>query len=155
MSGNGAESGLAKRMAAIMIGGMIAWLSVDCGRAGAEVKAPETELQKIVLETPRADRLKAWHTLLASEPHIAGTEGDAREIERIRKAFTEMGLEVEVHEILVYLPMPIDAKLEILEPMQAKSSAEEGPPNGQNNVEGKFAEDHSPSHANAEHDDQP
>ena len=59
--------------------------------------------------------LRQWHDLLGSEPHIAGTDGDAREIRRITIAFREMGLDVEVDEFWAYLSKPVSARLEIVE----------------------------------------
>lgn len=64
--------------------------------------------------TPCAERLRAWHELLGQEPHIAGTPGDARTIERLRAAFADMDLEVEVQEIHPLLARPIAASLEIV-----------------------------------------
>lgn len=61
-----------------------------------------------------ARSLSAFHELLASEPHIAGTPGDARTVERLEKAFREMGLEVEIHRFHPYLSKPIAARLEIV-----------------------------------------
>jgi N-acetylated-alpha-linked acidic dipeptidase len=66
--------------------------------------------------------LSRFHELLASEPHVAGTPGDARQIERIRAAFAAMGLEVEVHRFRSLLSRPVRAALEIVgarEPAQA------------------------------------
>jgi N-acetylated-alpha-linked acidic dipeptidase len=59
-------------------------------------------------------RLSAWHDLLAAEPHMAGTEGDARVIESIATAFREMGMEVEVHPFWAYLPRPREPIVEIV-----------------------------------------
>ncbi len=60
-------------------------------------------------------RLRAWHDLLASEPHIAGTAGDQRLIEALVRAFTDMGIDdVQVHEFWALLAEPVDAKLEIV-----------------------------------------
>lgn len=58
--------------------------------------------------------LSRFHELLASEPHVAGTPGDARQIERIRAAFVAMGLEVEVHRFRSLLSRPVRAALEIV-----------------------------------------
>ena len=44
-------------------------------------------------EIPTADQLRQWHDLLGSEPHVAETPGDQREIDRIADAFEQMGLE--------------------------------------------------------------
>ncbi len=63
-----------------------------------------------------ADRLRAWHDMLAAEPHVAGTPGDERVIAKIERAFQEMGLDVHRHEWWALLPRPVSAVLEILSP---------------------------------------
>jgi N-acetylated-alpha-linked acidic dipeptidase len=66
---------------------------------------------------PSPNRLRQWHDLLASEPHIAGTPGDAREIDRLASAMREIGLDdVQVHEFWAYLCRPVAAQLEIVNP---------------------------------------
>ncbi|MGY8986239.1 MAG: M28 family peptidase, partial [Sphingomonadales bacterium] len=62
------------------------------------------------------DSLYAYHDMLASVPHTAGSVGDAQVIASIANAFEEMGLEVEVHEFWALLPTPISASLEITSP---------------------------------------
>src|SRR5262249_50708265 len=50
---------------------------------------PESErsaveaFEKQLMDAASAAKLRAWHDLLASEPHVAGTPGDVREVERI------------------------------------------------------------------------
>ena len=61
-----------------------------------------------------AARLAAWHDLLAAEPHMAGTPGDAKVIESIATSFRELGLEVEVHPFWAYLPRPREPIVEIV-----------------------------------------
>ena len=61
-----------------------------------------------------AARLAAWHDLLAAEPHMAGTAGDAKVIESIATSFRELGLEVEVHPFWAYLPRPREPIVEIV-----------------------------------------
>jgi N-acetylated-alpha-linked acidic dipeptidase len=79
-------------------------------------RAAQTEYESALNATPSAKRLRQWHDLLASEPHLAGTEGDARTIQRLIDAFAAMGLEVERHDIWAYLPFPVDAAVEIISP---------------------------------------
>ena len=72
-----------------------------------------------VARRPDAARLAEFHELLASEPHVAGTPGDARTIERLRAAFEKMGeglpgWTVEVHDFYPLLSRPVKAKLEIV-----------------------------------------
>jgi len=65
-------------------------------------------------ELPSAASLRAYHDLLGSEPHVAGTPGDARQIERLAAAFTEMGLPVRIEPFWALLAVPVEAELEIL-----------------------------------------
>jgi N-acetylated-alpha-linked acidic dipeptidase len=74
----------------------------------------QREFERAVNAVPDPRRLRAWHDLLASEPHVAGTEGDQRVIEAIAQACGDMGLEVQIHEFWALLCEPIDAKLEIV-----------------------------------------
>ncbi len=76
----------------------------------------EPSLLKCLESVPRAQQLRAWHDLLGSEPHIAGTDGDAREIRRIEIAFRQMGLTVETHDFWALLARPISARVEIVDP---------------------------------------
>ena len=54
---------------------------------------------------------RAW---LGAEPHVAGSEGDARVIKTIADAFQDMGLETEVWEFWPLLPRPVHASLTIV-----------------------------------------
>jgi N-acetylated-alpha-linked acidic dipeptidase len=60
------------------------------------------------------EKLRAWHDLLGSEPHIAGTDGDQRVIESLIQTFRSFGLEVERHDFWAYLAEPVEAALQIV-----------------------------------------
>ena len=62
---------------------------------------------------PTAEHLRAWHESVCGEPHRAGTDGDARMIQRLAGAFREMGLETNIEEIEVYLPHFVRAQLQV------------------------------------------
>ena len=72
----------------------------------------ETDL----LAEPTVTSLVLLHDSLASEPHIAGTPGDLRQIDLLVRYFTELGFEVEKHEFWAYLARPIAATLQIVQP---------------------------------------
>ena len=84
---------------------------------------PEVE-PRSVARMPDAGKLSAFHELLASEPHVAGTPGDTRTIERIAAAFRAFGsdadgrplagFEVEVQEFYPLLTRPVKGSLEIV-----------------------------------------
>ena len=85
---------------------------------------------------PEAATLAAVHELLASEPHVAGTPGDARTIERLRAEFERMGAgvpgwSVEVHEFHPLLSHPVKASLAIL---GVESSGSAATPEGSKGV---------------------
>jgi N-acetylated-alpha-linked acidic dipeptidase len=68
---------------------------------------------------PDIARLREMHTLLASEPHVAGSEGDARTIARIAQQLRTMGkgvdgFEVEVQDFFPLLARPLSASLRIV-----------------------------------------
>ena len=78
-----------------------------------------------VSRMPDPVKLREVHELLASEPHVAGTPGDARTIARIERLFRDMGraadgrqrlegCEVEVQEIFPLLPRPDAAAIGIV-----------------------------------------
>ncbi|MHC4958949.1 MAG: M28 family peptidase [Planctomycetota bacterium] len=63
-----------------------------------------------------AKALRAYHDLLASGPHRAGSEGDMKVASRIAGHFRKMGLEVEMQELWLYLAHPVSAKVEVVAP---------------------------------------
>lgn len=79
-------------------------------------RSAESAYEAALLAAPSADRLRGFHDMLASEPHVAGTPGDARVIDAIERTFKSMGLEVERHELWLDLCRPDDAAIEIIAP---------------------------------------
>ena len=79
-----------------------------------------------------ASQLRAWHDLLGSEPHVAGTAADHREIGRMENAFRAMGLETDVHWFHALLPKPLKAELQIIgaKPLTTDGPAGDGPRRG-------------------------
>jgi N-acetylated-alpha-linked acidic dipeptidase len=80
------------------------------------VAVGSTPTDERVLTAPDAGSLSMIHATLAAEPHVAGTPGDARTIERIAGMFESFGLRVEKQEFFAYLARPIDARLSIVTP---------------------------------------
>lgn len=85
-------------------------------QGGVDLKEIYKDFALVAAKYP--DRLRDTHIELASEPHVAGTPGDARTIERISKHFRDAGLEVELHEIYPLLSRPIEASLTITSPVR-------------------------------------
>ena len=84
-------------------------------KASQPVPTSDSPILKSLESVPSALRLREWHDLLGGEPHVAGTDGDAREIRRIDLAFRKMGLMVETHEFWPLLSKPISARVEIVD----------------------------------------
>jgi N-acetylated-alpha-linked acidic dipeptidase len=95
----------------------LALLLMSAG-AGADDPSAPTAARSVAWDvaqsTVDAKSLRQFHDLLASEPHVAGTSGDAREIRRIELAFRGMGLETEVFEFWPLLAVPVSARVELV-----------------------------------------
>ena len=82
--------------------------------AGITPFTPVDRALRMLNAVPTATSLGAWHELLGSEPHVAGTDGDLREIARIQSAFVEMGISTTVEEFDALLPQATEALVEIV-----------------------------------------
>jgi N-acetylated-alpha-linked acidic dipeptidase len=79
-------------------------------------RARQIEYESTLNRVPSRVSLRAYHDQFASEPHVAGTPGDARTIQRLAAGFRMLGLDVQVHEFWAYLTTPIEARIEIVSP---------------------------------------
>jgi len=77
-------------------------------------RAGQLELEREVLAGLSAERLGEWHAMLTAEPHVAGTAGDRRMVERLASTFEEMGLTPEVQPFTAYLASPVSARVAIV-----------------------------------------
>lgn len=92
-------------------------LFLICASALAAQNQPQPQtLESFINTVPDATHLRGWHDLLGSEPHMAGTPGDERNIALQIKAFHDMGLDVTAHEFWAYLSHPVEAAVEIISP---------------------------------------
>ncbi len=82
--------------------------------AGITPFTPVDRALRMLNAVPTAASLGTWHELLGSEPHVAGTDGDLREIARIQNAFVEMGIATTVEEFDALLPQATEALVEIV-----------------------------------------
>ena len=95
----------------------LALLLMSAGAGADDPSAPtaaRSAAWDVAQSTVDAKSLRQFHDLLASEPHVAGTSGDAREIRRIELAFRGMGLETEVFEFWPLLAVPVSARVELV-----------------------------------------
>lgn len=94
---------------------------------GAPVPTEVDQLEAALIAVPEASTLRAWHNLLSSEPHVAGTEADWRTINRLLLVMDAMGLEIRLHEFEPLLAEPVRASLEILAPEPVALDLKERP----------------------------
>lgn len=89
--------------------------AVLSGHASFLAAGPDDEAlyADAVNELASADRLREYHDLLASEPHVAGSIGDQRTIERIAALFASFGLHVETQEFWAYLAVQGRSTVEV------------------------------------------
>ena len=88
--------------------------SVDNSPWPAPVQVEQLSLEEQLDNVPSAERLADWHDRISAEPHVAGSVGDRRLIEKLAGYMESMGLDVEVHPFTTYLSRPISAELEIV-----------------------------------------
>ncbi len=77
-----------------------------------------------------ADDLAAWMHELAREPHHLGSSHDARNVETLRRWFTEWGYETEVARYDVLFPTPLTRSLRMTAPHEFTASLTELPAEG-------------------------
>lgn len=102
-------------------------LQVGAAQEPTRAVNDEHALLNAVLPVPEAGQLRAWHNLLSSEPHVAGTEGDWRTINRLMLTMDAMGLEIQRQEIEPLLAEPIAASLSIIAPEEVALDIKERP----------------------------
>lgn len=62
---------------------------------------------------------------LTEEPHLAGTENSRKVAEYLRAEFESYGLHVQLYEYRVYLPHPLEVKVEMVSPTRYQALAKE------------------------------
>ena len=76
------------------------------------------------------DDLAAWMHELAREPHHLGSSHDARNVETLRRLFTEWGYDTEVARYEVLRPTPVTRSLTMTAPHEFRASLTERPVEG-------------------------
>ncbi len=110
---------------AVLQGGLVA-LALS-GLAAAEEQDPyrfwrpdrkeaQRALEATLLAVPDPAHLRAFHDRVSSEPHVAGTPGDAKVIASLAEALEGFGLEVETQELKLYLARPLRAEVTLMSP---------------------------------------
>lgn len=85
----------------------------------------QRQIESGLINLISTEQLGRFHAALSEVPHPAGSEGDWQVIRTLESEFTEMGLDVNVHEIDVYLSRLLDAELELISPIRQTLSIQE------------------------------
>lgn len=83
-----------------------------------EHRQEQETLERLLFEGPSPERLRTYHDLLSSEPHVAGSAGDRRVIELLAEIMGTFGLEVERQELWLYLPRPVRGEVRLVAPVE-------------------------------------
>ncbi len=78
--------------------------------------AQERELEHRLARIPGARQAENHLRRLTSEPHMAGAEGSRRVAEWLRDQFRSYGFESKIVTYKVWFPLPLEQKLELVEP---------------------------------------
>ncbi|RKU05657.1 hypothetical protein C6502_22275 [Candidatus Poribacteria bacterium] len=62
---------------------------------------------------------------LTEEPHLAGTENSYKIAQYLHKKYQEYGLDAQIYEYTVYLPYPIEVRVEMIAPTHYLASGKE------------------------------
>jgi len=89
--------------------------------------AQERELEREFARIPDAKHAENHLRRLTSEPHMAGTAGSRRVAEWLRDRFRSYGFDSKIVTYRVWLPLPVELKLELLEPEKETLATAEQP----------------------------
>jgi N-acetylated-alpha-linked acidic dipeptidase len=86
----------------------------------AASRGPESDAERIFLDTPSPQRARDWLKTLTEEPHVAGTPEDKRLAEYVRDRMRDFGLKAELvpYEVLLNYPKSVSLRLLKPEPME-------------------------------------
>jgi N-acetylated-alpha-linked acidic dipeptidase len=96
------------------------------GFAASRVDA-ERRLEQKLRHVPDAEHAEADLRQLTAEPHMAGTEASHRTAEWLREKYRSYGFEAELASYSVWLPVPVEEKLELVKPEKKVLATPEEP----------------------------
>lgn len=91
----------------------------------ASRRAAEASYERELSDAVSTDSLRAFHDALAAHPHRAGTDGDRAVVDYLSATFASMGLEVQTHEIDVYLAKPVTGEVEFIDVSSVEKSPDD------------------------------
>jgi N-acetylated-alpha-linked acidic dipeptidase len=88
--------------------------------------AKQAEIEAAFRQSPSPERARMDIWALTSEPHMAGTPGDYRSAEFVLEQFRQAGLQAELAEYEVLLPMPRQVRVDLVAPLERRGPTPEG-----------------------------
>ncbi len=88
--------------------------------------AQEVEIEKTFRAVPTPDRARLDLWTLTAEPHVAGTPEDRKTAEYVLEQFRQAGLEAQIVEYDVLLPLPKEVRVDLIEPIKRHGPTPEG-----------------------------
>ncbi|MGA2629609.1 MAG: M28 family metallopeptidase [Terriglobia bacterium] len=88
--------------------------------------ARQADLEKRFRAVPTPERARADLKFLTAEPHVASTPGDYRTAQFVLEQFRAAGLDAQLVEYQVLLPMPKEVKIDLIAPVRRKGPTPEG-----------------------------
>jgi N-acetylated-alpha-linked acidic dipeptidase len=86
----------------------------------------EEEFERLFRSQPNPDQARHDLEILTREPHVAGTPADYGTAQYVLRQFRDAGLDAEIIEYQVLLPMPKDVKVELVAPVRYEAASNEG-----------------------------
>jgi len=86
----------------------------------------ETAIEKSFRAVPTPERAHLDLSALTEEPHLAGTPEDFKTAQFVLQQFRAAGLDAEIVEYHVLLPMPREVKVDLVEPFKRPGPTPEG-----------------------------
>jgi N-acetylated-alpha-linked acidic dipeptidase len=87
----------------------------------------ESEYEEFFRSVPTPAQAREDLRILTREPHVAGTAADYRTAQYVLQQFRAAGLDAEIVEYSVLLPMPEEVKVELVAPFTREASTNELP----------------------------
>ncbi|MGC1686370.1 MAG: M28 family metallopeptidase [Candidatus Acidiferrales bacterium] len=87
----------------------------------------EQQLEQKLRRVPDSAHAEANLRKLTSEPHMAGTDASRRTAEWLRDQYESYGFDAKIVSYQVWLPMPVEVRLELVEPEKKTLATQEEP----------------------------
>ena len=91
----------------------------------SENSVTQKQYETAFQEQVSAERCQHKLRHLTEEPHLAGTENSRKVAEHLRDAFQEYGLKVQMYTYEVYLPFPLEVRVELVSPTEYVATRKE------------------------------